>query len=83
MNSGNYTYLRVEGGGSSAWVAVPQTTLAVGDEVDVAPGSEMPGFHSNTLNRTFEQITFASGVTVVHGAGRPAAPVHAPPPSHP
>ncbi|MFO0647660.1 MAG: hypothetical protein U0326_15565 [Polyangiales bacterium] len=84
MNSGNYTYLRVEGVGSNTWVAVPQTTLAVGDEVDVAPGSEMPGFHSNTLNRTFEQITFSSGVTVVRSAGRPAAPVHAPPPpNHP
>ena len=53
-------------------------------EFDVAPGSEMPGLRSNTLHRTFEQITFSSGVTVVRSAGRPAAPVHAPPPpNHP
>jgi hypothetical protein len=89
MNSGGYTYLRVEGGGASAWVAVPETTIAVGDEVDVPPGNEMPGFHSRTLDRTFPQLTFASEVRVVGGAARaPSAPVaaHAPsalPPGHP
>lgn len=90
MSSGGYTYLRIEGGGASTWVAVPVTTLAVGDEVEVPPGNEMPGFHSRTLDRTFPQLTFASEARVVGaGAARaPTAPVaaHAPsalPPGHP
>ena len=91
MNSGGYTYLRVDGDGSSAWIAVPVTTVAVGDVVDVSPGSEMPGFHSRTLDRTFDQITFAPGIRVVRGGvARPSAPaVAAPtapgalPPGHP
>jgi membrane protein implicated in regulation of membrane protease activity len=71
MNSGGYTYLRVEGDGASAWVAVPVTSLAVGDEVEVPPGNEMPGFHSRTLDRSFAQLTFASEARVVRsGAAR-------------
>jgi hypothetical protein len=88
MNSGGYTYLRVEGDGASSWAAVPVTTLAVGDEVEVPPGNEMPGFHSRTLDRTFAQLTFASGVRVLRGGvaqpapSAPSAP-SALPPGHP
>ncbi len=65
MNAGGYTYLRIEGASGSVWVAVPAMTVAVGDEVEAAPGAEMPGFHSSTLDRTFEQITFSSGARVL------------------
>lgn len=90
MNSGGYTYLRVEAEGASTWVAVPVTTVAVGDEVEVQPGNEMPNFHSRTLDRTFPQLTFSSGVRVLGGASPQARPAPAPiapgtalPPSHP
>ena len=91
MNSGGYTYLRLEGGGASTWVAVPVTTVAVGDEVEVPPGNEMPNFHSRTLDRTFPQLTFSSGVRVLGGAAAPQArpgpgpiaPGTALPPGHP
>jgi hypothetical protein len=65
MNAASYTYMRVEGAGGSVWVAVPEMTVAVGDQVEVAEGMEMPGFHSGTLDRTFEQITFAPGARVL------------------
>ncbi|MDB4928817.1 MAG: repeat-containing lipoprotein, partial [Myxococcaceae bacterium] len=83
MDSGGYTYLRVEGDGASAWVAVPVTALAVGDEVEVPAGNEMPGFHSRTLDRTFAQLTFASGVRVVRGGVAPAPAPAVLPPGHP
>jgi len=65
MNAGGYTYLRVEGSSGSVWIAVPAMTVAVGDEVEAPGGAEMPGFHSRTLDRTFEQITFSPGARVV------------------
>jgi hypothetical protein len=77
MNSGGYTYVRVESGATSTWVAVPVTSVAVGDVVDVPPGNEMPNFRSRTLNRTFETITFASELR--RGGAAPAAL----PPGHP
>ncbi len=49
-------------------------TVAVGDQVEAAAGNEMPGFHSRTLDRTFEQITFAPAARVLGAGGaRPAA----------
>ncbi|MFO0710200.1 MAG: hypothetical protein U0353_10195 [Sandaracinus sp.] len=65
MNAGGYTYLRIEGASGSVWVAVPEMTVAVGDQVEAEAGAEMPGFHSSTLDRTFEQITFSSGARVI------------------
>jgi hypothetical protein len=66
MSSGGYTYLRVErAAGTSVWIAVPAMTVAVGDEVEATAGAEMPGFHSRTLDRTFDQITFSPGARVV------------------
>jgi hypothetical protein len=68
MNAGGYTYLHIEGpglAGGSVWVAAPEMTVAVGDEVEAAAGAEMPGFHSRTLDRTFAQITFSPGARVV------------------
>jgi hypothetical protein len=64
--------MRVEGASGSVWVTVPQVTVAVGDEVEVAQGMEMPGLHSNTLDRTFAQLTFAPGARVL-GASHDAA----------
>jgi len=65
MNAGSYTYLEVETKGSRYWAAVPQMELTVGDQVDVAPGSEMISFFSPTLNRTFDSIIFTSSVKVL------------------
>ena len=65
MNSGSYTYLEVETKVGRYWAAAPQLDLAVGDQVDVAPGSEMKSFFSPTLNRTFDSIIFTSSVKVL------------------
>jgi hypothetical protein len=99
MNAGGYTYMRLDTTAGPRWVATTEMPVAVGDQVVVTGGNEMPGFHSPTLNRTFEQITFAGSVAVVGGAGahpaagpampgampagHPGAPTGALPPGHP
>ncbi|MEK6683660.1 MAG: DNA-binding protein, partial [Nitrospirota bacterium] len=72
MTSGIYTFLEVEAGGGRYWAAVPKMDLAVGDQVDVAPGSEMKDFFSPSLNRTFPLIIFTPSVKVI-GKGVPPA----------
>ncbi|MBI3812137.1 MAG: hypothetical protein HY283_08030 [Nitrospirae bacterium] len=72
MNSGLYTYLEVEAKSGRYWAAAPKMVLAVGDQVDVAPGSEMKDFFSPTLNRKFETIIFTSSVKVI-GKSAPLA----------
>jgi hypothetical protein len=80
MNAGSYTYLEVETRDNRYWAAVPQMALAVGDQVDVAPGSEMKSFFSPTLNRTFDSIIFTSSVKVLGKDASPEKPAVSKPP---
>jgi hypothetical protein len=62
MNSGGYTYVSLEKNGQKTWVAIPATTVKVGQELACQPGMEMKNFTSKTLNRTFESIIFSGGL---------------------
>ena len=62
MDGGGYTYVLLEQGGKQTWAAIPATKVAVGDELKLAGGAEMPGFHSKALNRTFDMIIFSGGL---------------------
>jgi hypothetical protein len=62
MNAAGYTYVSLENNGKKTWVAVPATTVKVGQEVTCQPGMEMRNFTSKTLNRTFESIIFSGGI---------------------
>ncbi len=61
MNSGGYTYVCLEKKGKKTWVAVPETKVAVGQEMAFQPGAEMQNFTSKTLKRTFDRIIFSGG----------------------
>ncbi len=79
MRSGGYTYARVVVGGQDFWAAGPETTLAVGAQVDLTGGTVMIDFRSNTLDRTFDRIYFLaawSGGAPAAGAGMAAASPH-------
>ncbi|MHB8844032.1 MAG: hypothetical protein ACYC7L_04725 [Nitrospirota bacterium] len=62
MDSGGYTYVCLENGGTKTWVALPQSKVKVGQQVTCQPGMEMKNFTSKTLNRTFASIIFSGGL---------------------
>jgi hypothetical protein len=62
MNSGGYTYLRLEEGGESVWAAAMEFTVKTGERLTVPLESPMAEFTSRTLNRTFPVIYFVSRV---------------------
>lgn len=64
MNAGGYTYVRVEEKGKSTWVAAMETPVKVGDVVEFPDIPPMTGFHSRTLDRTFDSILFVPGLRV-------------------
>lgn len=67
----NYTYLRLTGPQGETWAAVAtDPTLAVGQAVSIGAATQMSGFTSKTLNRTFDTIWFGS----LSSAGGAAAP---------
>jgi hypothetical protein len=63
MNASGYTYLLIDSGTARTWVAIPETTVKVGDTVHYANGMIMKDFHSKTLNRTFASVVFSPGLT--------------------
>ena len=69
MNSGGYTYMLVDTPDGPVWVATSEREMSVGVHVS-ASGMVMQGFHSNTLDRTFDRLVLASNVEVT----APAAP---------
>jgi len=78
MNAAGYTYLYIDSGSAKEWVAIPETTVAVGDTVSYNQGMEMKDFHSKSLNRTFPTIMFSPGLAgkeqVPAAPATPAAP---------
>lgn len=86
MNSGGYTYVRVAQGKESAWVAMPEQKVKIGDDVSYT-GQFMTDFYSKRLKKNFKKILFSGGPA---GAGHgmmggkvprshgQAAPVQAP-----
>ena len=64
MDASGYTYVRLDdGSGKELWAAVPKTDLKVGEEITLQGGSVMENFNSKSLNKTFEKIIFATGVS--------------------
>jgi hypothetical protein len=63
--AGGYTYLEVQRGGDKVWVAAPETAVKVGDKVSWDGGMVMQNFNAKSLNRVFDRIEFAGGVTVL------------------
>ena len=59
LNSGGYTYMKVQEGKNSYWIAMTQRSVKVGDTIEYTEQGWMKNFHSKTLNRTFDDILFA------------------------
>lgn len=74
MDASEYTYAKLDRNGTQVWVAGPKTALRVGQAVGPMKGTLMQGFHSTTLNRTFDQIYFVGSFPT---AGAAAANPHA------
>ncbi|MFC1844004.1 DNA-binding protein [Thermodesulfobacteriota bacterium] len=87
MDAAGYTYLNVATEAGEIWVAVNQTAVKVGEDVTFMDGMVMQNFFSKTLDRTFPEIVFSSGLVGSKGAmpppGAPAANTGASPFSQP
>ena len=64
MNTAGYTYVQIDTGKDKIWAAAPEFQVKVGDLVTVPQGALMQNYQSKTLNRTFPQIYFVSGISV-------------------
>lgn len=62
-NAGGYTYIELEtDAGDVVWLAAPETELADGQHIEWQGASKMANFNSPSLDKTFPEILFVSGV---------------------
>ncbi|MDQ1263405.1 MAG: hypothetical protein QG559_406, partial [Campylobacterota bacterium] len=62
MNSGGYTYAKVDEAGATYWIAGPQANITKGSNISFLEQMLMQDFTSKSLNRTFDQILFVSAI---------------------
>ena len=60
INSGGYTYIKVQEGSETYWIAMSQRVTKKGETIEYNEQGWMQDFHSKTLNRTFDKILFAA-----------------------
>ena len=78
MDASGYTYVKLQTvDGKEIWAAGPKTDLQVGETVALQGGSVMQNFSSKTLERTFDEIIFASGFLRGDGAQTVSTPAGA------
>ncbi|MBD3222999.1 hypothetical protein GF314_17355 [bacterium] len=69
IDSGGYTYAKVEGEDGAFWAAASPSDVAVGDEVTVSTAMPMRDFHAKSLDRTFDLIFFTTSFDAAETAG--------------
>ena len=60
MEGGGYTYMQLDQDGKMVWIAVRRADVAVGDKVEYVEQMRMRNFTSKTLEKSFDEIVFAS-----------------------
>jgi hypothetical protein len=84
MNAASYTYVRLATADrGDVWAAASQFPVTVGDHLVVSVDMPMRDFHSDSLDRDFPLIYFASSVSRAIEATPSAAGQAAMPPGHP
>lgn len=64
MQTPGYSYIKVEEKGKSFWIATTKTPVAKGAKIRFTEQIWMQNFHSKALNRDFDKILFAAGLTI-------------------
>lgn len=62
LNAGGYTYVCIDTNGQARWATTRGTTVEIGEEVEIASGSVMTNFTSESLGRTFDTIIFTNRI---------------------
>ena len=66
LESGGYTYIKVQEGSETYWIAMTQRVTKKGATIKYSEQGWMHDFHSKTLNRTFKKILFAADASSRH-----------------
>lgn len=63
INTSEYTYVRVSESDKEQWLAIPKTTIKIGDTYYYRGGMLMIKFESKELKRVFDEVLFLEGLS--------------------
>lgn len=79
MDAAGYSYIQVENNGREVWLAGNPVVVKEGDIISWDQSSVMHNFYSKTLDRSFDEILFVSGLkSPSAGEAGPLAASHPP-----
>ncbi len=64
IDTTGYTYMELENGGNTFWIAAPTTKVNKGDHIRFVENMTMTNFTSKTLNRTFGTLIFVTSTEI-------------------
>ena len=64
IDTTGYTYIELENGGNTFWIAAPTTKVNKGDHIRFVQSMTMTNFTSKTLNRTLGTLIFVTSTEV-------------------
>lgn len=64
IDTTGYTYMELENGGNTFWIAAPTTKVSKGDHIRFVENMTMTNFTSKTLNRTFGTLIFVTSTEI-------------------
>jgi hypothetical protein len=62
VDSGSFIFILLDRGEQQIWATVPAVDVKVGEEVTLLYANIFSNFHSKSMNRTFDELIFSSGI---------------------
>lgn len=62
LDTGGFIFVALDWQGKKVWATVPGVALKVGEVISLDHATMIKNFHSKALNRTFDELIFASSV---------------------
>lgn len=72
VDTGSFIFVLLDREGKQSWATVPAVDIKVGEKVTLLYSNVMKNFHSKSMNRTFEELIFSSGIKGKSGRRRTA-----------
>ena len=60
--SGNFIFILLDRGEQQIWATVPAVDVKVGEEVTLLNANIFKNFRSKSMNRTFDELIFSTGI---------------------
>ncbi len=60
--SGNFIFILLDRGEQQIWATVPAVDVKVGEEVTLLNANVFKNFHSQSMNRSFDELIFSTGI---------------------